>query len=216
MQTNKLLLLLLIGASSVLGHFNLNYPTSRGSNHDTQTEAPCGGINTVSKNLTLFNPDGSPIATTSSHSESGVAVYFCPKESGCDSNADFNVTLVPIFLETGAGAFCLPSVQFPNSIYPAHGNSTLVGTIQVRYESDDGELYNCADVEVSRAGIQSSSMCTNATGISTSTWTGSLDDDDSNNNSSSSSSDSSSAASSSAVVSMAFVAAMVGAISLLI
>ncbi|KAK9320443.1 hypothetical protein V1517DRAFT_329305 [Lipomyces orientalis] len=165
---------LLALSAPVLGHFNLVYPTSRGSNHETQLTAPCGGLNDFSSARTLFNPDGSPVATSSSHSDSGVEINFCPSSSDCSTNDDFNVTLVPVFFEIGAGNFCLPNVTIPNSVYPSSRSSILNGTIQVIYFSDDGELYTCADVSISLQGAESSSKCTNNTGISSGPWMGSL------------------------------------------
>ncbi|KAK9312685.1 hypothetical protein V1524DRAFT_243105 [Lipomyces starkeyi] len=166
--------ILLALSAPVLGHFNLIYPTSRGSNHETQATAPCGGLNDFSNSRILFNPDGSPVATSTSHSDSGVEIKFCPSSSDCSSNDDFNITLVPTFFAVGAGNFCLSNVTIPDSVYPSTRRSSLNGTIQVIYFSDDGELYNCADVSISLQGAQASSKCTNSTGISSGPWMGSL------------------------------------------
>ncbi|KAK9469255.1 hypothetical protein V1512DRAFT_231498 [Lipomyces arxii] len=174
MRFSSTLLLTVAASVPVLGHFNLVYPASRGLNHETQTNAPCGGKNSFSSIRTLFNPDGSPIATVTSHSDSGVEVRFCPSTSDCSTNEDFNVTLVDTLYEVGAGNFCLPNVSIDHSIYPSNRTSYLNGTIQVIYFSDDGELYNCADISISLAGDDSSSLCTNATGIRTYDWAGSL------------------------------------------
>ncbi|KAK9374443.1 uncharacterized protein V1513DRAFT_380254 [Lipomyces chichibuensis] len=169
--TSSILLTLFACAQA---HLNLIYPTSRGPNHATQLTAPCGGKNDFSNNRTLFNPDGGPVAMTSSHPDSGIEINFCPSSSDCSSNDNFNITLVPTFLAIGAGPFCLPNVTIPDSLYPANRSSYLDGTIQVISYSDDGELYNCADVTISPQGAQVSSQCVNATGASSAPWKGSL------------------------------------------
>ncbi|KAK9480288.1 hypothetical protein V1514DRAFT_350518 [Lipomyces japonicus] len=162
--------ILALGAAPALAHFNLNFPTSRGDNHPTQLTAPCGGKNTESTDRTEISPNGFPIAVSTSHSVSGIEVLFCPGNS-CTTSDDFNVTLVNTFLENGAGNVCLPSVSFPSTVYH---NSTINGTVQVIFFSDDGELYNCADVTVTRGGASSSSTCQNTTGVTFSEWEGSL------------------------------------------
>ncbi|KAJ8099595.1 hypothetical protein POJ06DRAFT_238368 [Lipomyces tetrasporus] len=197
--------ILLALSAPVLGHFNLVYPTSRGSNHETQTTAPCGGLNDFSTARTLFNPDGSPVATSSSHSDSGIEIKFCPSSSDCSTNDDFNVTLVPIFFAIGAGNFCLPNVTIPNSVYPSSRSSSLNGTIQVIYSSDDGELYNCADVSISLQGAEASSQCTNSTGISSGPWMGSLGASESESGSATTSGVAAAASSSSAAANSAVV-----------
>ncbi|KAK9449122.1 uncharacterized protein V1518DRAFT_417217 [Limtongia smithiae] len=161
-------------AAPALGHFTLNYPTSRGSNHETQTTAPCGGLDSVVLPLTEFNMDGSPIATTTTHSDSGITYKFCPADADCTTNDGFSYTIMSTFFEVGAGDFCIPSVAIPESIYSGNTSEPLNGTLQVIYYSDDGDLYNCADISISMDGNTTSSLCVNATGVYTAEWAGSL------------------------------------------
>ncbi|KAK9474135.1 uncharacterized protein V1510DRAFT_412522 [Dipodascopsis tothii] len=164
--TSYLAALSLAGLASA--HFTLNYPTSRGSDHDTQTTGPCGGLST-SSSRTAVDADGFPVAITSSHTSGGFAVYFCPKSS-CTTASDFNITLLDTILEEGAGNFCMPEISIPESVLSSNG--TMNGTVQVMMISDDGNLYNCADVSLSRiSGASSSSQCTNGTGVTATSWT---------------------------------------------
>ncbi|KAK9462314.1 uncharacterized protein V1516DRAFT_683730 [Lipomyces oligophaga] len=160
-------------AAPALGHFTLSYPTSRGSNHDTQTEAPCGGKTSVVLPRTLFNPDGSPVVTVSSHPAEGEEINLCIN-GDCSSNDDFNITMVPIFLSIGAGTSCLPHVMLPDGILASNA-TTLNATLQVKMTSDDGYLYNCADITLSTKGADSSSTCTNSSGVTYAEWTGTLE-----------------------------------------
>ncbi|KAK7204918.1 hypothetical protein BZA70DRAFT_278686 [Myxozyma melibiosi] len=200
---------LALSAAPALAHFTLTFPESRGANHETQTSSPCGGKNSVVLPRSSLDPGSVSIATTSSHAASGYEVNFCVGNDCVDADS-FNYTIVDPLLINGSGNFCLPSIDFEGDFWDG---DSLNGTIQVIYLSDDGELYNCADVTLTLSGDSSSSLCVNATGISTDAWLGSLaaseeaagieTDDDSSSSSASASGHHSSTATSAAASSTA-------------
>ncbi|KAK9379726.1 uncharacterized protein V2V93DRAFT_373417 [Kockiozyma suomiensis] len=161
---------LAFAVSPALAHFTLSFPDSRGANHETQASSPCGGLNSVVLPRTSIDPDGSPILTSSSHAASGYEVNFC-LGNDCVDAASFNYSIVDPLLIVGSGNFCISAVDYESEVW---NGSSVNGTIQVIYLSDDGELYNCADVTLTLSGADSSSLCVNSTGISTSAWEGSL------------------------------------------
>lgn len=129
---------LAFAVSPALAHFTLSFPDSRGANHETQASSPCGGLNSVVLPRTSIDPDGSPILTSSSHAASGYEVNFC-LGNDCVDAASFNYSIVDPLLIVGSGNFCISAVDYESEVW---NGSSVNGTIQVIYLSDDGELYN--------------------------------------------------------------------------
>ncbi len=144
---------------SVMGHFSILVPGSRGSNHDTQTEGPCGGKTEVVLPRIDFNPKGTPIGLKNGHTQVYGEINLCLSDN-CTTQDNFNITIWNEWEQLGAGNYCIPDVTLPSGL--AEGTN---GTIQVVYLADDGYLYNCVDVTLSNEGITESSLCTNSTGV---------------------------------------------------
>ncbi|KAK9345211.1 hypothetical protein V1522DRAFT_407711 [Lipomyces starkeyi] len=95
---------------------------------------------------------------TSSHPDSGVEINFCPSSLSSPS--------APVPSACPMLPFEIPFIL--------QTEVAMDGTIHVLSYSDEGGLYNCADITISLQGAQISSHCVNATGISSAPWEGPL------------------------------------------
>lgn len=144
-------------ASSVLAHFNLNVPGSRGPNHASQSYAPCGGLNDTVNPRYEFSTSGSSLGYNQTHDTSISQINFCAGDD-CKTLADFDTVVYDVFEQTGAGEFCLPKLIIP-------GEAGTNGTIQVVTTSGTGYLYNCVDITLVDKVSASNSSCFNSSNI---------------------------------------------------
>jgi hypothetical protein len=148
-------------------HFNLNYPIVRDFDEDKLGTFPCGSFDTPSTNRTLWPLTGGEIALTMGHIDANVEVLI---GFGNDVGSAFNTVLRPTFQEQGLGSFCMTGFSIPEGLNVTEG---MNATIQVQTNGDpDGGLYNCADITFSNSAPgPASGVCTNQTGVSTTTST---------------------------------------------
>ncbi|KAJ5474341.1 hypothetical protein N7475_003907 [Penicillium sp. IBT 31633x] len=146
-------------------HFKLMYPTSRGSNTDTMTNFPCGGLSQSSNRTQLPLSGGSfPVALEMHHSQTAVEVLLA---LGNDPGDNFNIVLTPTFGVKGLGEFCLPHVEISQKLIGRNLTDGMNATLQVQTNGDpSGGLYACADIQFSSdVKYQTPSSCTNNTNI---------------------------------------------------
>ncbi|PNS14875.1 hypothetical protein CAC42_2104 [Sphaceloma murrayae] len=153
-------------APLVAAHWELVYPAQRAEgNEDTMPQFPCGGVNAVSSNRTLFPINGAPIQMNMGHTEYNVQVLMA---LGNDPGSAFNYVLVPTFTEEGPDNFCIGAgaITFPEGLNVTDGTNA---TIQVVTNGDSGGgLYNCADVTFTSTPLTTEeygSNCQNSTGV---------------------------------------------------
>lgn len=121
-------------------HFKLMYPTSRGSNTDTMTNFPCGGLSQSSNRTQLPLSGGSfPVALEMHHSQTAVEVLLA---LGNDPGDNFNIVLTPTFGVKGLGEFCLPHVEISQKLIGRNLTDGMNATLQVQTNGDpSGGLY---------------------------------------------------------------------------
>ena len=148
-------------------HFNLKYPAVRGFDEDKLGTFPCGSFDTPSTNRTLWPLTGGEISLTMGHISSNVEVLI---GFGNDVGSAFNTVLRQTFQEQGLGSFCMTGFSMPEGLNVTDGTNA---TIQVQTNGDpSGGLYNCADITFSASAPgPADGVCTNQTGVSTSTST---------------------------------------------
>ncbi|KNG50990.1 hypothetical protein TW65_71819 [Stemphylium lycopersici] len=167
-----------IGANA---HFHLLEPYWRGSSFEepaSQWVYPCANVNetTDMANRTMWPPTGGSTMINGSHESALTAVNLA-----LGTNVtNFNITLMEIFNQTGAGVFCMKETGRANleAGFIAAGYSGLdderinglMATVQVIQLGHSGSaLYNCADIMFnSTAELLSDEQCQNSTGVSAS------------------------------------------------
>ncbi|KAL2368664.1 expression library immunization antigen 1 [Blastomyces gilchristii SLH14081] len=146
-------------------HFELIKPESRGTEYDKLTEYPCGGLPVSSKRtrVSLMDPELN-VALKMGHDHSAVQVLLA---IGPDPGTNFNVTLVPTFMEIGLGDFCLQDVKLTEEKLGTQLTEGLEATLQVVTNGDpNGGLYNCADlVFTAFSSDDDDASCRNGTGV---------------------------------------------------
>ncbi|KAK7894934.1 hypothetical protein LTR67_005673 [Exophiala xenobiotica] len=153
-------LLLLSLPLLTLAHFELVFPSSRGTDDENQASFPCGGYSQT-QNRTLVPLTSIPVALNLGHTEGLIQITLA---IGNEVGSSFNYELLPTIREMGPGDFCLPSLAVPSDLNITDGTNA---TIQVITNSHDGSgLYNCADITFTSTEAESPSACTNGTGIS--------------------------------------------------
>ncbi|KAJ5110066.1 GPI anchored protein [Penicillium argentinense] len=155
MKGNSILLLLVM-AIFVMGHFHLLYPISRGDNVDKMNTFPCGGLS-ESTNRTKLPYGNFPVSVRLGHSSSAMEVLI---------SLDYPEDAFPIistFGVKGQGQFCLPDVEFdPRKM--GIDKESVNATIMVQTNGDpDGGLYACADVEFAKDTKVMGADCRNNT-----------------------------------------------------
>jgi len=166
-------------AAGVDAHFRLLQPPWRGSSFDapaSQYIYPCANVNETTSvaNRTLWPPSGGSLIINGSHPSALTSVNLA-----LGSNAtNFNITLVGMFNQTGAGVFCLKEAGregleagFKQAGYSGLDDKRIEGlqaSVQVIQLGHSGSaLYNCADIVFnSTAQLLSDEQCKNATGVS--------------------------------------------------
>ncbi|EMD88879.1 hypothetical protein COCHEDRAFT_1226966 [Bipolaris maydis C5] len=171
-----------VAAAMVAGanaHFRLLEPFWRGSSFAapaSQWIYPCANVNetTDMSNRTVWPVTGGSTLINGSHEHALTAINLA-----LGTNVtNFNISLVEMFNQTGAGLFCLKETGRANleAGFKAAGYSGfdderingLMGTIQVIQLGHSGSaLYNCADIMFnSTAQLLSDDKCQNSTGVS--------------------------------------------------
>ncbi|KAH7344292.1 hypothetical protein BKA66DRAFT_434350 [Pyrenochaeta sp. MPI-SDFR-AT-0127] len=166
-------------AAGVDAHFRLLQPVWRGSSFvapASQWIYPCANVNETTDiaNRTLWPPSGGSVVINGSHEHALTSVNLA-----LGSNAtNFNISLVELFNQTGAGVFCLKEAGkanleagFKAAGYSGLNDSRIEGlqaSIQVIQLGHSGSaLYNCADIRFnSTAQLLSDDQCKNGTGVS--------------------------------------------------
>lgn len=166
-------------ALGVDAHFRLLQPTWRGSSFEepaSQWIYPCANVNetTNPSNRTLWPTTGGSLIINGSHVHALTSVNLA-----LGSNAtNFNISLVEMFNQTGAGVFCLKETGRANleEGFKAAGYSGadderiegLMASVQVIQLGHSGSaLYNCADIVFnSTAQLLADDQCQNSTGVS--------------------------------------------------
>lgn len=150
-------------ATSVSGHFVVDYPGDRGSNEKTQTIGPCGGLNSTVLPRYLWNSEGSPLGIDQHHNLTIFQFNYCSGDS-CKTQADFSEAIWGPFEQEYHGSLCLPKVVIPGDV----GSN---GTLQIVFQKDDEYMYNCIDLTISDKGDKwNGSDCSNDTGINISPY----------------------------------------------
>ncbi|OAL44764.1 hypothetical protein IQ07DRAFT_604708 [Pyrenochaeta sp. DS3sAY3a] len=165
-------------AAGVNAHFRLLQPTWRGSSFvepASQWIYPCANVNETTDiaNRTLWPSTGGSLIINGSHEHALTAVNLA-----LGSNVtNFNISLVELFNQTGAGIFCLKETGKANldAGFKAAGYSGasdpriegLQASIQIIQLGHSGSaLYNCADIRFnSTAQLLSDDVCKNGTGV---------------------------------------------------
>lgn len=161
----KSIVLFVAFLQSVLCHFTLDYPATRGFNEDTEATAPCGSFDTVG-NRTEFPLSNGFLEIYSGHTSWSYTVNVILGNNPVV--ADFsssNVTAVGSGSRNYPEKSCLSVNLASNSAIKDGVNATL----QVVYNGGDGLLYQCTDVTfTSKPTAWNNSVCVNADGSSTS------------------------------------------------
>ncbi|KAF2670393.1 hypothetical protein BT63DRAFT_237137 [Microthyrium microscopicum] len=167
----KTLFLTLIPAA--MAHFHLTYPLWRADSLALATNNqsisqwfyPCAGIGqeTSANNRTAWPLDGGSVVWNSSHPDALTTINL-----GLGAAVTtFNISLIPMYNETGAGQTCLSKVG-QSKLSPLNITDGTQASIQVITISSTGAaLYNCADIVFRKnATVLDSGSCKNDTGVS--------------------------------------------------
>lgn len=136
--------LLLCTSSSVMAHFILDYPVSRGFNDDAEPNAPCGGFDSAPTNRSMFPITNGFVDINSFRISTTIVVNIALGNN--PAAADFTAAAAkpasPATSINHPGHSCL---SFNLTSFAGAANNTNV-TIQVVYNGGDGILYQCADI----------------------------------------------------------------------
>ncbi|CAA9966018.1 hypothetical protein PTMSG1_09377 [Pyrenophora teres f. maculata] len=175
--TSPLLALAALSAGAN-AHFRLLEPIWRGSSFNapaSQYIYPCANVNETTDvaNRTQWPTTGGSLIINGSHAHAFTYVNLA-----LGSNAtNFNITLLDVFNQTGAGIFCSKEAgkshldeAFKAAGYTGTGDQRLEGvlaTVQVVQLGTRGSaLYNCADIVFnSSAPLLGDDTCKNGTGV---------------------------------------------------
>ncbi|KAK4513326.1 Ribosome biogenesis ATPase rix7 [Mucor velutinosus] len=160
------LVVALVSLQSVLAHYTITYPNSRGFDETKEPTAPCGGFDTVGTR-TPFPLKGGFVEISSGHTSYSYVVNLLVENA--PTTADFSNSTANVQVATGSRSYpqaaCL---SLDNLSKNAAAKAGANATIQVVYNGGDGELYQCIDVTLAdNVGNWNNSMCVNADGSST-------------------------------------------------
>lgn len=154
--------ILLSLSTSSLAHFVVEYPIPRGYNEDTTSQFPCGGMNEVSTQRTLYPITGGAIGIEIGHARTNIEVLIAFES---EPTSNFNTILRKTFTQIGMGKFCMTNVNMPAELDIHEGTNA---TIQVITNSDDdgvGGYYSCSDITFGISAFDFD-ICQNSTGVS--------------------------------------------------
>jgi hypothetical protein len=114
----------------VWGHYTLDFPPTTGFDEDQEPNAPCGGFDPTTSNLTAFPLAGGPIAIDSHHPQMTLII----RSQLIGSEEWVNLTDGYLVM-TGLGELCVPALPVPANW------SGQVGVIQVVGQPPDAVLY---------------------------------------------------------------------------
>ncbi|KAF1796023.1 hypothetical protein V8B55DRAFT_1371392 [Mucor lusitanicus] len=169
-MSQRLCIAVLVAAlvQTVLAHYTVTYPSSRGFDETKEPTAPCGGFDSVSTTRTPFPLKGGFVEIDSGHTAYSYVINLLVENA--PTTADFSNATANVQVATGSRSYpqaaCLSLDDLTkNSAAKAGANAT----IQVVYNGGDGELYQCIDVTLAdTVGNWNNSMCVNADGSSAS------------------------------------------------
>ncbi|KAL4805870.1 hypothetical protein BDV18DRAFT_160736 [Aspergillus unguis] len=146
-------------------HFELNYPPSRGTDHENQAEFPCGGLSpsTNRTRVSLSSPSF-PIVLDMGHDQTAVQFLL---GVGTNPGSNYNISLRKTFRVEGLGQFCVPEIELDEGLLGRELEDGLNLTLQVVNNGHpSGGLYACADLQLTADTIPSDDIsCSNNTGI---------------------------------------------------
>ncbi|RKF54319.1 Uncharacterized protein OnM2_098015 [Erysiphe neolycopersici] len=155
---------LLVLTTSSLAHFAVEYPAPRGYNEETTNQFPCGGLNEVSTQRTLYPITGGAIGIEVGHARTNIEVLIAFES---EPTTKFKTILRKTFTQMGTGKFCMTNVNMPVELDIHEGTNA---TIQVITNSDDdgiGGYYSCSDITFGISAFDFD-ICQNSTGVSVS------------------------------------------------
>ncbi|PWW78379.1 hypothetical protein C7212DRAFT_183252 [Tuber magnatum] len=163
MKTISTLLTLLSISLFARAHFQLTYPASRGSNEQTQSTSPCGGLDVPSTTRTPWGVTGGQLKFEAGHDEADTAVYLALGNN--PARDDFSIILADKFKQVGLGTFCWSELRVPDGTQGVRdGVNATIQVVQAGHTG--GGLYNCADITFVSSPPEGVSACANASGVS--------------------------------------------------
>ncbi|KAI7868438.1 hypothetical protein BDF14DRAFT_1724581 [Spinellus fusiger] len=147
---------------SVLAHFSLTYPPTRGFSEDIEANAPCGGFNTPLATRSQFPLKNGFVEINAEHPvysyQVNILVSDAPTETAFTNASTVNVA-------SGNNNFPLQACFPVNLSQVPNAKNGTNATLQVIFNGGDGLLYQCTDIVlVDNAPSFNSSICTNANG----------------------------------------------------
>ncbi|KDR84759.1 hypothetical protein GALMADRAFT_217823 [Galerina marginata CBS 339.88] len=166
---SSVVFLLALLAISVNAHFQLQFPAPRGVFVEDDEPNFCDGYLTPSTNRTEFPLSGGFFTLNSEHPSWTAGVLL---STAADPTSFNNFSQINNFFQVkGEGGFCIP-LDFKTSNATGLKTGDNV-TVQIVFDGGDGQLYQCADLTLSdNFTISSSIACTNATGSSSTSSSG--------------------------------------------
>lgn len=156
----------LITAQSVLAHYTVTYPSSRGFDENKEPTAPCGGFDTVGTR-TQFPLTNGFVEINSGHTSYSYVVNLLVDNE--PTTADFSNSTANVQVATGSRSYPQAACLSLDMTKNAAANAGANATIQIIYNGGDGELYQCIDVTLAETVSNwNNSMCVNADGSSAS------------------------------------------------
>lgn len=160
------LVVALVSLQTVLAHYTVTYPSSRGFDETKEPTAPCGGFDTVGTR-TPFPLKGGFVEINSGHTSYSYVVNLLVKDA--PTTADFSNSTANVQVATGTRAYpqaaCLSLDDLSKN---ADAKAGAEATLQIVYNGGDGQLYQCIDVTLADSVSDwNSTMCVNADGSST-------------------------------------------------
>lgn len=116
-------------ASLASAHFDLKYPTPRGSDAENMPSFPCGGLSpsTERTQIPLSSPRF-PIELDMGHDQTAVQFLLAV---GTEPGTNYNITLRKTFRVEGLGEFCLPGLELSGDVLGRELEDGLNLTLQV-------------------------------------------------------------------------------------
>ncbi|KAG0333242.1 hypothetical protein BG004_000918 [Podila humilis] len=149
--------LVLLCSSTVLAHFTLDYPKSRGFNDALEPNAPCGGFDEI-KNRTDFPISKGFFTINSHHATAKVKVNVVTGNS--PTAADFLAAAGTPAQSVDVPHPDLSCISLDLSSFKGATAGTNA-TIQIVYDGGDSPLYQCADVTLQTTANLNQTACVN-------------------------------------------------------
>nr|GAT58974.1 predicted protein [Mycena chlorophos] len=151
--------------ASASAHFQMQYPAPWGVFVEDNEPTFCDGYNGPSQPPTFFPLSGGVISLNSEHTNWVVAISITSKTDPTQFS-DF-APVTNVLSATGEGLFCLPfDLSKTNATGFVDG---MNATIQVEFNGGDGNLFQCAEVTLTKEVAQPG--CSNGTGVASASLT---------------------------------------------